>query len=275
MSVRFPKAHVGAAFALCSLLSACHCGPDRYLTQAQLRAQQMYHQNQQLASQRDGYGQTLGALSAEKQRLEQQAAALKANLDVANQRLGNLAAANEQLEQKYKNILTSSRDNPLSNDQIKRFEDLRKKYPEFEFDPETGVSKFSTDLLFASGSDQVTARSQQILNEFAAIMNNADAKHLKVLVVGHTDDKAISKQTTANKHPTNWHLSTNRADAVVLALRKAGINEGRMGAAGYSMNQPIAPNANDANRQKNRRVEIFVLAPDASIAGIDDATIQR
>jgi chemotaxis protein MotB len=48
-----------------------------------------------------------------------------------------------------------------------------------------------------------------------------------------------------------------------------------MGAAGYSMHQPIAPNGNDANRQKNRRVEIFVLAPDASIAGIDEATMQR
>lgn len=275
MFVRSPKAHVWAAFALCCTLSACHCGPDPYLTQAQMRTRQMYWQNQQLQAQRDGYGQSIGALSAEKQRLEQQAQALKANLDLANQRLGNLASANEQLEAKYKNILTSGGDNPLSKDQIKRFENLRQKYPEFEFDPETGVSKFSTDLLFASGSDQVTARSQQILNEFAQIMNNADAKHLKVLVVGHTDDKPISKQPTAAKHQTNWHLSTNRADAVVLALRKAGITEGRMGAAGYSMHQPVAPNANDANRQKNRRVEIFVLAPDASIAGIDDATMQR
>ncbi len=275
MIVRLWKTQVWVALALCVVLPACHCGPNRYLTQAQLRTQQMYLQNQQLASQRDGYSQSLGALSAEKQRLEQQAEALKANLDLANQRLNNLASANEQLEQKYKNILTSSRDNPLSQDQIKRFEGLRQKYPEFEFDPETGVSKFSTDLLFASGSDQVTPRSQQILNEFAQIMNNADAKHLKVLVVGHTDDKPISKQPTAAKHPTNWHLSTNRADAVVLALRKAGIADGRMGAAGYSMYQPVAPNTNDATRQKNRRVEIFVLAPDASIAGIDDGAMQR
>ncbi len=275
MSFRLPKAQVWVAFALCGVIPACHCGPDSYLTQAQLRTQQMYLQNRQLAAQRDGYGQSMSALEAEKIRLDQQNQALKANLDLANQRLNNLASSNEQLEQKYKDILTSSRDNPLSKDQIKKFEGLRDKYPEFEFDPETGVSKFNSDLLFPSGSDQVSPKYQQILQEFAAIINAPDAKHLKVLVVGHTDDKPISKQPTANKHPTNWHLSTNRADAVVLTLRKAGVAEARMGAAGYSMYQPVAPNANDDTRQKNRRVEIFVLAPDASIAGIDDGHMHR
>ena len=42
-----------------------------------------------------------------------------------------------------------------------------------------------------------------------------------------------------------------------------------MGAAGYSMFQPVVPNSNDSARQKNRRVEIFVLAPDAVVAGWD------
>lgn len=275
MSLRI-KAQVWVAVALCGVIPACHCGPKHpYLSQAQMRTQQMYLQNRQLAAERDGYSQQMAALADERTRLDQQNQALKANLDVANQRLNNLASSNQQLEQKYKDILTSSRDNPLSKDQIKKFEGLRNKYPEFEFDPETGVSKFNADLLFASGSDQIVPKYQQILQEFAAIINAPDAKHLKVLVVGHTDDKPISKQPTANRHPTNWHLSTNRADAVVLALRKSGVSEGRMGAAGYSMYQPVTPNANDAARQKNRRVEIFVLAPDASIAGIDDGTIQR
>lgn len=265
-----PRAWIGACVALCGMLPACTGVPRGYLQQAQLRTQQLYYQNRQLMSERDGFGQSLGSISAENQRLAQQNQALKANLDVAQQRLNNLASSNNQLEQQYKNLLTSARDNPLNKDQIRRFEDLRKKYPEFEFDPTTGVSKFSTDLLFASGSDDVTPRSQQILHEFAQIMNNPDAKHLKVLVVGHTDDRPIGKQHTRTQHPTNWHLSTDRADAVVLALRKAGIAETRMGAAGYSMYQPVGPNSSEASRAKNRRVEIFVLAPDASIAEWDD-----
>ena len=45
-----------------------------------------------------------------------------------------------------------------------------------------------------------------------------------------------------------------------------------MGAAGYSMYQPVVPNKDAPSRQKNRRVEIFVLAPDAAVAGWDPAT---
>ena len=231
--------------------------------------QQMYLQSQQLAAQQGQMQGTVEALAAEKQRLEQQNQALKANLDLANQRLDNIASSNDQLSDKYRDLLTSSSTtNPLSDSQIRKFEELRQRYPEFEFDPQTGVSKFSTDLLFSSGSDEVNARSQQILREFAGIMNQGDAQHLNILVVGHTDDQPIAKARM--RHATNWHLSTNRAVSVVLAMTKAGISDTRMEAAGYGENQPITPNTSDAARAKNRRVEIFILAPDANIASFGE-----
>jgi chemotaxis protein MotB len=62
----------------------------------------------------------------------------------------------------------------------------------------------------------------------------------------------------------------HRATAVVHALANKGIAENRMGATGYSMYQPVAPNSNDSNRQKNRRVEIFILAADAPVASLPD-----
>ena len=54
------------------------------------------------------------------------------------------------------------------------------------------------------------------------------------------------------------------------ALRKSGIGESRMGISGYGPYQPVEPNASDASRQKNRRVEIYVLAPDTPIANAWD-----
>jgi len=255
---------LGFVLLVCLSLPACNGTSPYYLQQSQLRTQQLYLQNRNLAMQ----NQSLGHLAAQNQQLQQQNMALKAQADLANQRLHNLHAANEQLEGKFRNQFVS--DNPLNREQIKKLEELRAKYPEFEFDPHTGVSKFSTDLLFASGSDEITPRSHEILREFARIMNQPDAHHLKILVVGHTDDQPIGKHHTRAEHPTNWHLSTDRADAVVLALKKHGIAETRMGAAGYSMFQPVAENKHENGRQKNRRVEIFILAPDASIAGWDD-----
>jgi chemotaxis protein MotB len=259
-----PLSRLGLTVVVCLSLPACSGTSPYYLQQSQLRTHQLYLQNRNLAMQNSG----LGGLAAQNQQLQQQNMALKAQSDLANQRLQNLQSANDQLEGKVRNHLVG--DNPLNREQIRKLEELRQKYPEFEFDPHTGVSKFSTDLLFASGSDDITPRSLQILHEFAHIMTQPDAAHLKILVVGHTDDQPIGKPNTRQEHATNWHLSTDRADAVVLALRKAGIAETRMGAAGYSMYQPVAANKDESGRHKNRRVEIFVLAPDASIAGWDD-----
>jgi len=106
----------------------------------------------------------------------------------------------------------------------------------------------------------------KILGEFARIMNQGDARHLNILVIGHTDDRRIAKANTRSKHSTNWHLSTNRANAVLVTLQKLGIDSSRLGSAGYGPNQPLVPNADASARQKNRRVEIFVLHADAVVA---------
>jgi chemotaxis protein MotB len=250
-----------------AMQSGCHCREKRMLRQSQMHSRQLYQQYQGLAMERNQFQGNLSQLMAEKAQLEQQNATLRNGLELANQRVDNMLAANSSLEDKVKNMLTSSTKNPLSTDANQRMEELRRKYPDFEFDPQTGVSKFQENLLFASGSDEIRPEAYALLQEFARIMNSADSKHLKVLVVGHTDDKPISRKAVADKHPTNWHLSTDRANSVVLALKKSGLAEQRMGAAGYSLFQPLAPNSDDKNRQKNRRVEIFVLAPDAVVAG--------
>lgn len=244
------------------------------LRQSQLRAYQLHQQNTTIAQERDRANQMAQSALSEKQQLEQQMASLQQTLDAANRRLDNLTAERSQLQQRYVSLLNNAKNgpSPLSNETTRRFEELAKKYPEFEFDPATGVSKFHSDILFASGSSEIKPTALPLLREFASIMNQGDARNLNILVVGHTDDKPISKPATRSKHPTNWHLSTNRANSVVTTLAGAGLKEGRMGAAGYSMFQPAVPNTDDKARQINRRVEIFVLAPDASVAGWENGT---
>ena len=197
--------------------------------------------------------------------------AAKQGLDAANARLQNLQASNGQLEDQMRNILASSRtgNSPLSEDATLRLKRLKDKYPDFEFDAQTGVSKFSTDLLFNSGSDEIRPEAIKVISEFAGIMNHSDAKHLKVLVSGHTDDRSVAKKTTQEKHQDNMGLSAHRALSVLRTLRKSGIAETRMGVSGYGMHQPVEPNKTESSRSRNRRVEIYVLAPDASVAGWD------
>ena len=222
----------------------CNMVPQQTLRQSQVRAVQLAGQNRQLS---------------------QDNMALKSNLDVSNQRLANLNNERTLLQQRYVNLLKQQ--SPLSPEATRQLEALKKKYPLFQFDPKNGVSRIGVDILFNSGSDVVNKKTApEILGEFARIMNQGDAKHLNILVVGHTDDRRIARANTRSKHATNWHLSTNRANAVLVSLQKLGVESSRLGVAGYGPNQPLVPNSDDTARQKNRRVEIFVLHSDAVVA---------
>lgn len=234
------------------LSSGCYVMSDTQMRMAQARSTQMAR-NQQFLQGR------VNQLASEKAGMEQQ-------LAIASQRLNNLNAERAALHDRYKHLLTSS-GNPLPGGAIARFRELAERYPEFEFDPDTGVSKFNTDLLFALGSDEIKPEAHQVLKEFAAIMTSPEARQFNILVSGHTDDTPIKHAHTKAKFQTNWELSAHRSTAVIHELCRHGVDEGRMGVAAYAMYQPVAPNSNDHNRQKNRRVEIYVLAPDAAVVG--------
>ena len=70
---------------------------------------------------------------------------------------------------------------------------------------------------------------------------------------------------------SNFHLSTARALAVADQLRRQGLSERRIGVAGFGPHQPVAPTPQPGHRQKNRRVEIFVMAPDVPVVGWTDS----
>ncbi len=255
-------------------ITGCGSVPANQYRMSQINAMRLYQQGQQLAGERDQAQQLANNMAVDRQQLEQANSDLQNRLNVANQRVDNLMAERAQVHGKYQDLLTSTNQNgnPLSDDATRRFEELSKRFPGFEFDPKTGVSRFDEAILFDSGSDQLRPDAAPLLKEFSQIMNGNDSRRLNILIVGHTDDQAINKASTKSRHPTNWHLSTNRANSVVLQLTKLGIGETRMGAAGYSMYQPVAANTDRQSRQLNRRVEIFVLAPDAVVAGWDPAT---
>jgi outer membrane protein OmpA-like peptidoglycan-associated protein len=71
---------------------------------------------------------------------------------------------------------------------------------------------------------------------------------LRLAIEGHTDN--------AGSAAANKPLSQQRAQAVVTALTARGIAGARLTAAGFGSEKPIADNATEAGRAKNRRVEL-------------------
>ena len=112
------------------------------------------------------------------------------------------------------------------------------------------VTVLTDKLLFNSGSATLNEAGYPLLNEIANLLN-VDTTH-PIVVEGYTDDIPIH---TA-EFPSNWELSTSRATTVVQYLIGRGVNDNRLGAAGYADLHPVANNATAAGRALNRRVEI-------------------
>jgi flagellar motor protein MotB len=141
------------------------------------------------------------------------------------------------------------------------------QYPNLSFDAETGVSKCDIDVLFDSGQAELRPAARQMLVELAQVLERSEAKDLKVMVVGHTDNQRIVGVSARDKYPNNFYLSTARALAVADVLRGQGLNDQRIGIAGFGSHEPVADNQSAVDRQKNRRVEIFVMPRDVPVVG--------
>ena len=152
-----------------------------------------------------------------------------------------------------------------------RLAELAQRYPSLHYDPTIGVSKLDTDLLFDSGEADLKPGADRVLNDFAELFKSPEARDLKIMVIGHADSQGIKGREIRQRYPNNWHLSAGRALAVADRLRKAGIPEERMGVAGLGQYQPISPNDSDESRQRNRRVEIYVLGPETPVVGWVDS----
>lgn len=114
------------------------------------------------------------------------------------------------------------------------------------------VLRLDIDVLFKSGADEIDPRALPLLE---ALGKELKEKPVLVKVEGHADNRPINTP----RFPSNWHLSSARATAVVLTLmQKAGMPPGRLAAAGFGEHQPVASNATDEGRSKNRRVDIVI-----------------
>jgi chemotaxis protein MotB len=198
-------------------------------------------QNASLTGSAGGASSTIASLTSENERLRQQLNQSLQSMQDLESRLGSLEL----------NRLDPSTDRALAN--------LASQYPDLvEYDSERGMLRFSSDLTFGSGSDQVQAGGAEALAKLATVLQSSEATNYDVVVVGHTDSQRISS-STAQRHPTNMHLSAHRAISVRKVLGDKGVAWERIQAAGWGQYRPSVPNNTNGGTAQNRRVEIFLV----------------
>lgn len=117
------------------------------------------------------------------------------------------------------------------------------------------VIRMSDDYLFKSGSATLTPAAKVKLDKVGAIIGKKFYLHT-MRVEGNTDSKPMSSAM----FPSNWELSSARASAIIrYFIARFTFVPSLFTAIGYADTRPIADNKTEANRAKNRRVEILIL----------------
>jgi len=99
---------------------------------------------------------------------------------------------------------------------------------------------------FEYNKAELTPDSLAILDKVALSLR--DWPEVKVEIGGHTDSRGSETY--------NQKLSEKRAAAVLDYLGSKGVDAMRMTSKGYGESKPIADNAAEEGRAKNRRVEL-------------------
>jgi chemotaxis protein MotB len=148
-----------------------------------------------------------------------------------------------------------------------RLQNLRKILAEIGGNP-GDVTKFAVDggyvyrmkdsIVFGLGSAELSEDGKKVLAEICEDIKSRPFG--KVYVRGHTDSTPIAKPETKAKFPLgNLQLSAERAVSVGSFLGSSGkLDEKSVVVMGFGSSDPVVPNDSTENKQKNRRVDIFV-----------------
>ena len=123
--------------------------------------------------------------------------------------------------------------------------------------------QMSSELLFTSGSDQLSQRAADVIKLIAAVVTPLPNA---ISVEGYTDNVPIDTVIFRS----NWDLSSARATSVVHEMIKTGVDPLRLSATGYGEYHPIADNGDDKGRFKNRRVTLVIMSQAFSRYGASD-----
>lgn len=111
----------------------------------------------------------------------------------------------------------------------------------------SGAGRLSLNFRFRPGAVSLDSKGEKDLERIIEYLHRNE--HLRVMLVGFAD---------ADEAPAAFaqELSIVRADYLASQLKRRGIYPTRVRGFGHDL--PVASNAGDRGRQKNRRVEVWV-----------------
>jgi len=123
--------------------------------------------------------------------------------------------------------------------------------------------EFETNIYQLQASKNPAFTASDVFFDFnSAVIKKSFEKYLLLLIdqIGQNKDATIEIEghtDNVGKPEYNVELSTKRADAVKSFLTSKGVSQTII-SRGFGAQKPAFPNTSASNRQKNRRVEVFI-----------------
>ena len=105
--------------------------------------------------------------------------------------------------------------------------------------------------IFASANDRLNPDYVRLMERIVEALKTEKGA---VQVIGYTDNQPIHNA----RFPSNYHLSTARAEAARALIVRALGEPGRVTAQGKADADPLASNATETGREENRRIEVVL-----------------
>jgi len=109
---------------------------------------------------------------------------------------------------------------------------------------------------FNPGSADLDSQGKKLVHDVGKILFKELPKDERMFIVGHTDADPPKKSKA--KYPDNHALSYARAHTVTNELKAIGIDAKRMIPSGAGESAPVAAGTGSKEKEKNRRVEIWI-----------------
>ncbi|MDE6547609.1 MAG: OmpA family protein [Muribaculaceae bacterium] len=153
---------------------------------------------------------------------------------------------------------------PKAADLIRKFQDLeaRQKLMNGPLSPKQGTCNIEAyrkkevilitipaNVLFAPNSTELSDGAAKYLNPIKRYMKDPDM--FRVLLVMHTDNTGSSKYRD--------NITADRVDAVTAWFEDQGADTSFTFSYAFGDEAPLVPNSSIENRDKNRRLEVFLM----------------
>jgi chemotaxis protein MotB len=229
--------------------------------------QRLAEQGEALAQERDRAAsaeQRAASAEEEMARLNRQIAALRdqlarleSALEVAETTVSRQQVKIEELGQRL-NVALASKVQELQRYRSEFFGRLRAvlgERPDVRIVGDRFV--FQSELFFESASAELGEAGKRQLAQVAQTLKELAAQIPQDIdwvlqVEGHTDVRPIRTE----EFPSNWELSTARANSIVHFLIEQGIPPQRLAAAGFAEFQPVDRGRSEEAFRRNRRIEL-------------------